>query len=175
VVALEHGYSRAVGVDLSQELITAAGKNIKKVLRSATPAEPQVEIRRGSATAVDFTGPGIVVFVYHAFGRSTLEQVVTRLEEASEGAEVWFVYENPVHSELLDSSTRFDRWFGETVTCDVDEVRHHPDGSEAVAVWRAGPSPVRSPHRTDFQIVTTKPGWRAEVFAADGRRGVTAS
>ena len=83
VVALEHGYSRAVGVDLSQELITAAGKNIKKVLRSATPAQPQVDIRRGSATAVDFTGPGIVTFVYHAFGRTTLEQVVKRLEEAS--------------------------------------------------------------------------------------------
>jgi SAM-dependent methyltransferase len=164
VVAIERGYRRIVGVDLSRELIAVARKNVDKVLTKAD-AEPDVELEKGDATAVDFTGREIVVFVYHAFGRATLQQVVERLEEAGEGADVWFVYENPVHFDVLDSSTRFDRWFGETVVCDPDELRHHGDGSEAVAVWHAGPRASVSPHRTDFEIVVTKPGWRAEVSA----------
>jgi hypothetical protein len=66
---------------------------------------------------------------------------------------------------LVDGSAVFTRWYGEQVACAPEERSHHFDEpDDAVVVWTSEQVAIRKDH-CNFDIVVTKPGWRAELVA----------
>lgn len=166
IVASEYPFRQVVGVELSAQLAKVAKRNAK-VIRQAYPQRPPIAARNGDATQADLPAGNLVVFNYHAFGRALLDRIVHRLDEevALSGREVFFIYENPVHSDVLDSIPSFNRWFARNVPCEAAERGFAADDNDSLVVWRGG-GPARQAHRdAEAPVVMTKPGLRAEVMS----------
>jgi SAM-dependent methyltransferase len=164
VVASEFPLRELIGVELSEHLCAIARKNAAKIAANY-PARTPIQIQCADAGEVRFQGKKLVVFFYHSFGRATLAPIIARLEAAArQGHSIYLIFENPVNGDLVDDSAVFTRWYGEQVACAPDERSHHFDSDEAVVVWTSEQLGIRKDHR-NFDIVITKPGWRAEVVA----------
>ncbi len=166
IVASEYPFRGIIGVELSAELARVANRNAK-VIRAAFPRRVPIKARNGDAAQADLPAGSLVVFNYHAFGRELVDRIVRRLDEevVAAGSEVFFIYENPVHSDALDSIPGFTRWFAGNVPCDPAERGFSADDDDRVVVWRGGGPPRQAHDRADTSIVVTKSGLRAEVPA----------
>lgn len=164
VAASEFPFQELVGIDLSQDLCMIAQANAKTVA-AAYPDRAPIRIVQGDATRLEMRSDRIVVFLYHSFGRETLAPILESLEaSARAGGDIFVIFENPVNGDLVDASPAFTRWHGEQVRCDAEELGHHADPDEAIVVWRSKSRHPSDAARSDpFDIVITKPTWRAEV------------
>ena len=166
IVASEYSFRQIIGVELSAELARVANRNAK-VIRAAFPRRVPIKARNGDATRADLPAGSLVVFNYHAFGRELVDRIVSRLhdEVVAVGREVFFIYENPVHADALDSLPGFTRWFARNVPCDPAERGFSADDDDNVVVWRGG-GPARQVHDgAGVSIVVTDSGMRAEFPA----------
>ena len=164
IVASEYRFGRIVGVELSAELAKVANRNAR-VIAAAYPQRVRLAARNGDATTAGLPPGNLVVFNYHAFGRALVERIVHRLadEVAATGREVFFIYENPVHADVLDGLPGFTRWFARAVPCEPAERGFSADDDDSVVVWRGGGPPRQAHPGAGAAIVMTKPGLRAEV------------
>lgn len=106
------------------------------------------------------------MFLYHPFGPELVRKIVSRLADSGAGRETFFVYENPVYGDVLDTDPRFQRWFARTVPYDPSELGRSPSDNETVVVWRHGHAARQSDADANRPIVVTEPGWRAELSAS---------
>jgi SAM-dependent methyltransferase len=139
VLASEFAFKRIVGVELSPEISRLAERNIQ-TFSSGFPQRTKPEIVQQDARTFSFPLEATVVFLFHPFGRPILQRIVEVLEERSRhGAELFVVYENPVHGDILDSQNWLKRWFAENVVADADELPFHSGvrgtGQESLVVW----------------------------------------
>jgi SAM-dependent methyltransferase len=164
IVASEFPFATISGVELSQGLARSAGRNIA-VVEQRYPNRPPMLVQHGDASEAELPPGRLVVFLYHSFGQSLVEAVAHRLStHASQGNEVFFIYENPVHGAVLDALPGFNRWFAAYVPYDAREQGFGPEDGEAVVIWRAGGAdPARVDGDAQRKIVITKPDWRAEL------------
>lgn len=159
-IATEFPFRRIIGVEIAPEIVTVAKSNAS-ILARRYPNRTVAEVIAGDASRVSFPDGDLVVFLYHSFGKSLLELVVSRLLEAKAGCEVFFVYENPVNGSVLDATPGFTRWLAKTVAADATEAGYAPDDSETVVVWRFGPGAGSSSAGADTAIIAT--AWRASL------------
>ncbi len=102
--ALQLGFGRVTGVELSDALCDVARRNLT-LFRAANPDRAEVVVHRGDATAFRPDGARILAYFYNPFGPEVMAAVRTMLEAARDaGAEaVHVVYANPEYGEVFDS------------------------------------------------------------------------
>ncbi|MCJ2019212.1 class I SAM-dependent methyltransferase [Methylobacterium sp. E-065] len=166
--ASEFAFRELIGIELSEELCTIAVENAQRIADSF-PERARISVKQGDAIAVELHGDNLVIFMYHSFGRATLTSILNKLEKlAKDGRDIFVIFENPVNGDLLEQSTQFGRWYAEQVPCDAEEISHHSDADDGFVVWRSinAITADRSAYNK-FEIVITKPTWRAEVVRSD--------
>jgi hypothetical protein len=163
IVASEFPFLQIVGLELSEQLVKVANRNAE-IIGAAYPGRTPIRPQAADAVKAALPAGARVVFFYHSFGRTLLEQVVSRLgqEAAAQGEELFFIYENPVFFDILDAAPGFSRWYAASVPCEPEERGFAADDHEVVAIWRFGGPPRTPLHDADTPLVVTKPGWRAE-------------
>ncbi|WP_267428088.1 class I SAM-dependent methyltransferase [Methylobacterium sp. GC_Met_2] len=166
--ASEFAFRALIGVELSKELCAIAVENARSIADSF-PERAHISVKQGDAIAVELHGDKLVIFMYHSFGRATLTSIINKLEKLVKvGRDIFVIFENPVNGDLLEQSTQFGRWYAEQVPCDVEEISHHSDANDGFVVWRSINTITadRSAYNK-FEILITKPTWRAEVIRSD--------
>lgn len=164
ITASEFPFYKLIGIEISGELCAIAEKNVQRI-SDLFPGRAKISIDRADATTAQLKGDKIVVFMYHSFGRATIATLVRKWEQlAMTGSIIFIIFENPVNGDLVDQSMFFKRWYAEQVPCDPDELSHHSDANDGVVVWQsANTVKVYESRCSDFNIITTKPTWRAEI------------
>jgi SAM-dependent methyltransferase len=157
VLASEFAFKRIVGVELSPEMSRLAERNVQ-TFSSGFPQRTKPEIVQQDARTFSFPPETTVVFLFHPFGRPILQRIVEVLEERSRrGAELFVVYENPVHGDILDDQVWLKRWFAQNVVADANELPFHSGvrgmGQESVVVWYAGRKPAPDKRGSALRIV----------------------
>lgn len=157
IVASELPFQRIVGVELSPGLAAIARSNAK-IVRKKHPQRTAIEIVQGDATGMPLPEGNLVVFSYHSFGIRMVRRMLDRIEEAVAGSnrEIFLIYENPVHGDVVDNRSGFSRWYCGMVPCDADELMSStavqtkaiPLSSGASAKARQCPRPQRQPHQS---------------------------
>jgi len=140
VVASEFPFRRIVGVELSKTLADTAARNAA-VVAAAHPQRTPIEITLGDATAIVPPHDRVVYYMYHPFDRSLVTALVANIASQLENGlrHAWFIYYNPVHGVVLDSSARFSRWDAETVPYASNELGYGPDLEDAFVIWQTTP------------------------------------
>ncbi len=165
IIASEFPFRHLVGIELSRDLCAIARKNLAETARRY-PERTRATVLNEDALTARFEQARLVVFFYHSFGLSVLAPVVDRIEALARGGlDIFVIFENPVHADVIERSSVFSRWYGAKVPCEPAERLHHFDEDESVVVWRSSPDRIDLGRAdTDFDIEMTKPGWRAEVI-----------
>jgi SAM-dependent methyltransferase len=136
VVASEAPFRRLVGIELANPLAVIARRNARSV-RQRYPRRTAIEIIRGDAASVPLPQGDLVIFLYHSFEKALVARVASRVAEGeSDQREVFFIYENPVHGDVLDHHPSFTRWFSATVSCSSDERGFSPDDTDTIVIWK---------------------------------------
>ena len=114
MMASEYPFKKITGIEFSSELNEAALKNIKNY------KSPSQKCRRIEAVNLDaalFVPPGepTVFYIFNPFRPQVLEQVVGNIERSLEEnpREIYFVYANPLHEEILKNSRFFEHHFSD--------------------------------------------------------------
>ncbi|MEX5726858.1 16S rRNA G966 N2-methylase RsmD [Rhodovulum iodosum] len=106
------GAAEAVGVEINETLFRDTLKNLDGYRRRDD------RIRFHNAPAEEYSPETAnVVYIFHAFGPATLQQVLENLEESltAHPRRLRIVYENPVHADVIDARPafqRFEHWKG---------------------------------------------------------------
>ncbi len=165
ILASELPFKRILGIELAPGLVTIARRNAR-IISKLHPQRTPIEAVKGDATTFPLPEGNLVIFLYHSFGPELVARMLSRMADAVAGTDrtIFFIYENPVYGQLVDSTGKFTRWYGENVPCMTSEAGFAPDNSDIVVIWRIGGPPAISPHSGATRpIVVTKPGWRAEL------------
>lgn len=113
LVAATRPFKRVTGVELSDHLHRVAVENIARF--EALGGRRSGEMRSVCQNAARFrtTHPDVVVFMLNPFGAAVLRQVVIALDEhlADSSRRGIVLYSNPVHRDVLDTSTTLDPVF----------------------------------------------------------------
>ncbi|MEU7904567.1 class I SAM-dependent methyltransferase [Actinoplanes sp. NPDC049118] len=106
LVAAEHGFGRALGVEFDPELADAARRNAAAYELVAPACAGVIEVVQADAARYEFPVEPVVVFLFNPFGEATLRAVVDRIEETLARWPRPFIvaYYNPMHSDVLDGS-----------------------------------------------------------------------
>jgi SAM-dependent methyltransferase len=91
ILALEHGFKKAIGVEFSYDLCAASMSNL-----SALGMRGRAEVVFGSASEFRFPSEPTVVFMFNPFGPKVLARVLHNLYPES-----LLVYAHPKHAELI--------------------------------------------------------------------------
>jgi SAM-dependent methyltransferase len=118
LLAADSGFGRVVGVEVDDELVQAARRNIAVHTRAHAQHVDTFEVLRQDAADYHVPHRPAVVFMFNPFGESTLSKVLDNLV-ASIGQtprRLFVVYFNAVHQGLLDQTpwlrriSRTPRW-----------------------------------------------------------------
>ena len=160
LVASEFPFQRVMGVELSPALAAIARSNAdhSAVLH---PQRTAIEIQTGDATAVAAPAERAVYFLYNAFDESLVQALVANLERQLEDRlhHLFFVYYNPVHSEVLDRSPVFERWSAKTLPYAVSELGYGPDIEDTVVIWQSLPAYYAPRDGADREIYVNDADW----------------
>lgn len=88
ILAQEAGFTKITGVELSSKLAAAAEANVSAY----------VEVICGDASKYEFTDRSTVIFLYNPFSAEVLARVLLNLKGT---ANVWVIYINPVHADIV--------------------------------------------------------------------------
>ncbi|PAX07066.1 hypothetical protein [Sphingomonas lenta] len=110
MVAMDMGFRRATGVELSERLVGIAERNLRLFARR-NPAAAPGRVLRGDAVAFRPEGRAILAFFYNPFDAAVMLRVRGRLEEAlGEGTErIVVVYANPEHVDVFADAPGWTR------------------------------------------------------------------
>ncbi len=165
IVASEFPFREIGGIELSSDLASIAGANVRKV-SERFPDRTPIIITQGNIASFNFPKGKIVLFIYHAFGRELMSQFLTLVEThlSSSKEHLFIVYNNPVCGDILDASPVLTRWYADSIPYDRTEIGYGPDLEETVVIWqsvhRAYPPRSEGANRP---IILTDPLWRAEL------------
>lgn len=159
-VASEFPFRAVTGIELSSALAATARANAAAIAHQF-PDRAKVTI--AEANVIDYPLPAgpTVFFNYHAFGAEIIGKVLARCEAAlalGQLPHMFFVYYNPVHSELFDASPAFARFYVEQIPYDKTEIGFGPECDDVVAVWQSVHGSLPTPHKgTDRKIILVHP------------------
>jgi SAM-dependent methyltransferase len=147
IVATEFPFREVLGVELSAELAATARANAA-VIGRRFPERPRVTIANANVLEFPLPAGKLAVFAYHPFGAEVLAGVVKNLEAALAGetTHLFFVYDNPVHGDVLDASPAFVRYYSDNVPYDKSELGYGVFQSDAVVIWQSVRGAVPTPY-----------------------------
>lgn len=101
IVAHELGFADIIGVEFSRELSESAKSNLSGRARIIL------------GDAADFTFPDVplLLYMYHPFHEVVMQAVVDNLRKHT--SDLWILYLNPVHSNVLGNSGFLERFAAE--------------------------------------------------------------
>ena len=110
LMASEFPFQKICGVELSPNLHKIATRNIAN-FRSRTQRCQNVNSMCTDATKFNFPNKPLVLYFYNPFGEAILKQVLSRLKDsvAENPRDVFVIYHNPVHREILDHEPFFEK------------------------------------------------------------------
>jgi SAM-dependent methyltransferase len=108
LLAIEHGFERVAGIELSSQLCVIARRNVA-AYQSRTKRTAQVEIIEGDAAEYVPAADDCVFYLFNPFGRAVLSRLVANIVQSCERhpRKVWLVYCNPRHRDVIDEEPRF--------------------------------------------------------------------
>jgi len=111
-LAAEFPFRRIVGVELSPALCAIASENCR-TFRSRTQACKAIAVTSGDAADLVFPLEPLVIYLFHSFDDIVLRRVVAHLVESLvvRPRDVWLIYHNPVHRDVIEASGAFQRLF----------------------------------------------------------------
>ena len=164
VVATEFNFKSILGVELSSDLSQIARANAAVVARDYPQRTP---IQIAEANVVEYTYPSgkVVFFIYHAFGLELLSELIQQLEDrlSSDPAHTFVVYYNAVHGNVLDASPAFERWYAESIPCDLSEIAYGPESSDIVVIWQSKAGARETPHARPDREIRMNHQWQAAL------------
>ncbi len=99
-VAESCGYKNLVGIDLDNELITAANDNLKKYTKQNKPAT--IHFTHANALNYKYKNEPTVYFLFNPFSEAILQNVLHTIC-SNTLSETWFVYMNPQYKEPFNT------------------------------------------------------------------------
>jgi predicted RNA methylase len=147
IVASEFPFRQVIGVELSPVLAATARTNAAIIARRF-PERPRITIVEANVLEFALPAGKIAIFAYHPFGAEILAGVVKRLEAAlgAETPHIFFVYDNPVHADVLDQSPAFKRFYTGIVPYDKSELGYGLFKHDAVVIWQSVRGAISTPH-----------------------------
>jgi SAM-dependent methyltransferase len=111
LLAAEHGFGRAIGVELDRDLVEVARRNVRRFLASAPHHAGRIEIVEEDAAVYRFAEEPTVVFLFNPFGEETLRALVSQMQRGIERrlTPFFIAYYNPVHREIFDEFSSVQR------------------------------------------------------------------
>jgi predicted RNA methylase len=148
IVASEFPFRQVMGVELSSVLAAKARANAA-IIASRFPKRPSITIIEANVLEFALPAGKLAIFAYHPFGAEILAGVVKRLEAAlaAETPHIFFVYDNPVHADVLDASPAFKRFYAGVVPYDKSELGYGLFKHDAVVIWQSVRGGISTPHR----------------------------
>ena len=147
IVASEFPFRQVIGVELSPVLAAKAQANVA-IIANRFPERPGITIF--NANVLEFALPTgkLAIFAYHPFGAEILAGVVKRLEAAlaADTPHIFFVYYNPVHADVLDSSPAFQRFYAGVIPYDKSELGFGALKHDDVVIWQSVRGAIPRPH-----------------------------
>jgi SAM-dependent methyltransferase len=164
VVASEYRFDRIIGREISPELARIAQANAETIAVHY-PRRTCIEVELGDALAAAPPGGNVVYFTYHPFDRSLMRALVANIEGTLQNSadHVFFVYYNPVHSDVLDQSEWFERWAAVMSDYAPDEVGFGPDLRDTVVIWQRMPAQYPARPGANARIVADDAGGSAHL------------
>lgn len=109
VLAIEHGFGAAVGVELDAGHHALAVANIARRDRRHGLGG-RIRLVLGDARELPLPDGPIVVFIYNPFPRDVLAEVLRQLVESLSAAPrpAWVIYQRPIDRDLLDDHPRLE-------------------------------------------------------------------
>lgn len=110
MLAMDMGFRRSTGVELSERLVRVAQENLR-IFARRNPAAAPGRVLHGDATAFRPEGRAILAYFYNPFDARVMAQVRGRLEEVlGRGTErVVVIYANPEHAEIFAAAPGWAR------------------------------------------------------------------
>jgi len=96
ILAIEHGFHEAIGVELDAEHHRIATANVRHYRG--------IQLVHGDARDFAFPPGPLVVFIYNPFPRHVMEEFVPRLAPV----DGWLIYEAPLDRDLVDGRAPFE-------------------------------------------------------------------
>jgi SAM-dependent methyltransferase len=148
IVASEFPFRQVIGVELSPALAAIARSNAA-IIAGRFPQRPPIAIINANVLEFPLPMGELAIFAYHPFGAEILAGVVNRLEAAlaAETPHIFFVYDNPVHADVLDASPAFERFYADVVPYDKSELGYGLFKHDAVVIWQSVRGAIPTPHR----------------------------
>ena len=108
-VAAEFPFRRILGAELSPNLSETARRNCQ-LFRSKTQRCNNFEVTCQNAAEFCFPNVPLVVYMFNPFNEIILSRILENLEQSwnEYPRDVFVVYHNPVHADLVESSPLFD-------------------------------------------------------------------
>jgi predicted RNA methylase len=147
LVASEFPFRQVIGVELSPVLASTARANAA-IIASRFPLRPCITIVEANVLEFALPAGRLAIFAYHPFGAEILAGVVKRLEAAlaAETPHIFFVYDNPVHADVLDASPALQRFYAGVVSYDKSELGYGLFKHDAVVIWQSVRGAISTPH-----------------------------
>lgn len=107
LMAAQHGFQRAVGVDFSEDLCEVARRNVT-IFRTRTQVKTAIEVVNADVAQYSIRDDENVFFV-SPFGGAVLQRVLDNITNSVVRAprKVWFIYYNPYSPQIIDEHPTF--------------------------------------------------------------------
>jgi SAM-dependent methyltransferase len=157
-IATEYPFKRNIGVELSAALCRVTQRNSERMSR-AFPDRPRIEVVEGDASRPDLPATGdVVLFLCNSFRAPLVKRLVEHVGAAWDeqpDRKLFFIYDNPVHSHILDDDPGFVRYSAEWHKFLREEAASTPFANDydSVVLWQ----------RTSQSMSAAKPGADREV------------
>ena len=106
ILASKLGFSKVVGVEFASDLVEIARDNLRLA------AVDNATTTHGDAMEYIFPPGNFLLFLYNPFGPEVLRPVLSNLAQAIDaepGRDVYLMYANPQHADLVDLARNLER------------------------------------------------------------------
>ncbi len=111
MLALNHGFKQARGVEFAKELCEISEKNFQIFLASHTDSA-LLEVSHGDVTAYPIQAKENVFFLYNPFSGETLDRVLDNLAQSLQNypRKILIVYHRPIHKDVMEKHPAFQQY-----------------------------------------------------------------
>ncbi len=126
LIAAQLGFRKVVGIEFCAQLSRQARENVELFLKKY-PASSPLEVIEADVTGYEFRDDENIFFLYNPFDSIVLGQVLDNISKSALKAprDIWLVYNNPVHHELVLSNMLFAQFRRYEINGEVFHVYEH--------------------------------------------------
>jgi SAM-dependent methyltransferase len=147
IVASEFPFRQVIGIELSPVLAAKAQANAA-IIANRFPERPGITIINANVLDIALPPGKLAIFAYHPFGGEILAAMVKRLGAALAAGtpHIFFVYYNPVHADVLDTSPAFQRFYAGEIPYDKSELGFGAEVRDIVVIWQSVRGAIPNSH-----------------------------